>query len=90
MFRPAMNLLLLLSALLSALTGVGAGARAPERAQAVAEARVGRTAVALVPAMRAQRPAAGVPRPVAVAMLGVDSPIAVVRAIPAWTSRRRE
>lgn len=84
-----MNLLLLLSALLSALTGVGASARAPERAQAVAVVGVGRTAKALAPAHVASRPVSTAPRLAAVAALGIVLPV-LVRDAPRWTDRRRE
>ena len=48
-----MNLLLLLSALLTALTGVGSGARTPQMAQAVAQqARVASTVATVATAAR--------------------------------------
>ncbi|GGB33327.1 hypothetical protein GCM10011380_23480 [Sphingomonas metalli] len=85
-----MNLLLLLSALFSALSGLGAGARAPAAVQTVAEASVAR------PAARPARPALSV-RPVAerprLAMSAVMPRIVaqpVVATVPLWASRRRE
>jgi hypothetical protein len=82
------NLLLLLSALLSALSGVGASARAAQVPQAVAaQAPAGRTA---------QRRAAAV-RPAAARLTlstSAAAPLARALALPAWAplyaSRRRE
>ena len=85
----AMNLLLLLSALLSALTGVGASVRAPEPAQAVAATSIGRVAVALAPARVARRPASALPAIARVAAIGVME-VATVRPAPLWVDRRRE
>ncbi|SFP62842.1 hypothetical protein [Sphingomonas rubra] len=85
-----MNLLLLLSALLSALTGVGASARAPERAQAVAEASIGRAAQAIAPAHAISRPANVVPALVAAAQPIVLLTTPAPRALPRWIDRRRE
>ena len=82
------NLLLLLSALLSALTGVGASARQPQVAQAVAQQAEA--------AVTASRPAAA-HRPVVVApslAMLARAPIALALRIaavePLFASRRRE
>lgn len=85
-----MNLLLLLSALLSALTGVGANVRAPERAQAVAAVSIGRVVAAIAPAHAMNRPMQGLPALAAVTLPGVHVATAVVRLIPRWIDRRRE
>jgi hypothetical protein len=85
----AMNLLLLLSALLSALTGVGARVGGPEPVQAVAQENA-RVAVAAEVATRlSTRPVATLPAVTAVAHV---APLAVfvTAAIPAWATRRRE
>ena len=85
-----MNLLLLLSALLSALTGVGGGVRGGQAVQAVAERQaMAETAIAVARA-RTNRPAAALPTltaqavPVALAMFPVHP------ATPLYASRRRE
>lgn len=84
-----MNLLLLLSALLSALTGVGGAARAVEPAAAVSGIEAQRVD-------RAQPASARILRvPVAPPTLrqsaaGVALPPAVIATIPAWLTRRRE
>ncbi|WP_341207756.1 hypothetical protein [uncultured Sphingomonas sp.] len=83
------NLLLLLSALLSALTGVGGSVRQPQVAQAVAQQV---KAVAIVSAARhlATRPAA----PRATSAAACNAPIARVFALaavePIFAGRRRE
>jgi len=86
----AMNLLLLLSALLSALSGIGGSARAPGVAQAVAGASV--VAPRLVPAQAraARRPMAAPPTRFASAAIGVVPAIPRVVIVPAWVDRRRE
>jgi hypothetical protein len=82
------NLLLVLTALLSALTGASVGARGTQPAVAVAQvaqaAVSARTAVA-----RPSRPAAAQPtlRDVAMFALGDDRP---APALPPFLSRRRE
>jgi hypothetical protein len=82
------NLLLLLSALLSALTGVGASARQPQVAQAVAQqaqaaATVSRPAVAHRPLIITPSLATFATEPVAVALH-------IAAAEPLFASRRRE
>jgi len=85
-----MNLLLLLSALLSALTGIGGSVRAPDMAQAVA----GASAVAAVaPARRpgvAARPAFVLPGRLSQAILPRYVALALPAAQPIWATRRRE
>ncbi|WP_375392466.1 hypothetical protein [uncultured Sphingomonas sp.] len=83
-----MNLLLLLSALLSALTGVGAGVRAAQPAVAVTQPAVAaHTSRAVVRA--AARPAIVLPR---LATLGAVIGVAwrLAPAAPLFLSRRRE
>ena len=85
-----MNLLLLLSALLSALTGIGGSVRAPDVAQAVAGAKA---AVAVVPARRpgvAARPGFVLPGRIAQAVLPRGTALALPAAEPIWATRRRE
>lgn len=85
----AMNLLLLLSALLSALTGVAASARAPEVTQAVATTAVARAAPA-GRRVQAVRPAAFPPTLAVVAIAPVLATAAPAKAGPLWANRRRE
>ncbi|QNE31201.1 hypothetical protein F1C10_04105 [Sphingomonas sp. NBWT7] len=85
-----MSLLLLLSALLSALTGVGAGARAPDRAQTVAEASIGAVQAATVRRSPAVRPLAVLPTIAAIAPLRAACAIAPVAVEPIFATRRRE
>lgn len=83
------NLLLLLSALLSALTGVGGSVRQPQVAQAVAQqARV--TAQATARRDVAARPAQQLPGLAAVALAPLASALALVAREPIFASRRRE
>ncbi|WP_375421339.1 hypothetical protein [uncultured Sphingomonas sp.] len=85
---PRLNLLLLFSALLSALTGVVSTARAPTAAHAAAAATAIRAAAVQAPREATERPAdSGVDlRVVAVALVAP-----VVAAIaPLYASRRRE
>lgn len=86
--RAHMNLLLLLSALLSALTGIGGSVRSPDVAQAVAgQAMVAQAAVVRHVAPTA-RPANTVPQAVsAIATVAIWS---LSPTWPIWASRRRE
>ena len=84
-----MNLLLLLSALLSALTGVVGGAQRVERAPALArslEQPAASVAVA-IPAWRAPLAAFDAP---GVARVAVRLRAFVVTFAPLWANRRRE
>lgn len=88
--HPRMNLLLLLSALLSALTGVGASVRGTAPAAAVA-GQVARTAAAAMPAAAiARRPADPLPSRAAQAAWQIVLPAAPAPAEPAYFARRRE
>lgn len=81
------NLLLLLSALLSALTGVSAAARAPE-VQAVATQRQADVVVARRVAV--MRPVQALPTPMARLAAPVAKAWSLVPAAPLYASRRRE
>ncbi len=83
-----MNLLLLLSALLSALTGVAGGARAVEP-QAVAERMVAAPIAARV-AIATERPANVVAGRAAAGRAGVVLPPQPVASVPLYQQRRRE
>jgi hypothetical protein len=83
-----MNLLLLLSALLSALTGIGGSVRAPDMAQAVAgQAMVAKAAVVRRTAPTA-RPANKVAPAMSAVVPGAIWSLSPIR--PIWASRRRE
>jgi hypothetical protein len=84
----AMNLLLLLSALLSALAGVGGSVRAPSPAQAVTSAAAAQVAPA-PPARASARPVSVPPALAGVAAMRMTI-AALPLAIPLWASRRRE
>lgn len=83
-----MNLLLLLSALLSALTGAVPGVRG-QSAQAVAQGSVCSQSVASTPAKVLIRPVSSFATLPEVAVANALRTIAVV-ALPLWTDRRRE
>ena len=83
-----MNLLLLLSALISALTGVVPGVRG-QAAQAVAQGSVCAKSVAVAVVKIATRPVAGLASLEDVAA-GATPRVLAVPAAPIWTDRRRE
>lgn len=83
-----MNLILLLTALFSALTGVGGSVRRPEVAQAVAQVATFETAKAVPAAV--VRPFSVLPS-LAQAAVATSSPRpSKARGVPLWTARRRE
>lgn len=84
-----MNLLLLLSALLSALSGVGGSARQPQVAQAVAQ-QARAVAPRLAAAVPAARPVAALPALAVLATAPVVRVAVPVAAIPLYATRRRE
>jgi hypothetical protein len=84
------NLLLLLSALLSALTGAGVAARAPQVAVAVSRTAVTAATPAVVPARRAGLPVMTLPVPADVAAIEVAPAWRLAPAAPLYLSRRRE
>lgn len=84
-----MNLLLLLSALLSAFTGVGSSARGNEPATAVAARALPRLAVASAPA-KPERPVAALPSRAALAWRRVILTAAPRPDAPLYLLRRRE
>ncbi|MGR6327618.1 hypothetical protein ACU5AX_00985 [Sphingomonas sp. XXL09] len=83
-----MNLLLLLSALLSALTGVGSAGRAPAAAQEIS-AQV-TAAAAQVRAVRAARRPQSAKLTVAMVRAAAALPVLAVATAPLYASRRRE
>ena len=86
----AVNLLLLLSALLSALTGVGGSVRAEGRAQAVAEGSVSASPVASAPRMATSRPESCPAALVETARAGAETALALTPIEPVFATRRRE
>jgi hypothetical protein len=84
------NLLLLLSALLSALTGVGGSVRGQDRARAVAEGSVAAARVAQVPRIATLRPVQRLATLVESARSGVTTELALTPREPAFAFRRRE
>lgn len=84
------NLLLLLSALLSALTGVGGSVRAQDRARAVAEGTVATARIAVAPKAATRRPAHALPSLIEIADTGLHTVLALISAEPAYAARRRE
>ena len=84
------NLLLLLSALLSALTGVQAGARVPPAAVAVTQATQAVTRVAAARTAMAGWPVVATPALVVTALAPVAAGWNIAAAVPLFLSRRRE
>ena len=84
------NLLLLLSALLSALTGVGGSVRAQDRAQAVAEGSIAAAKIAVAPRAVTVRPLAALAALAESARGGLETALALTPAEPAYATRRRE
>lgn len=82
------NLLLLLSALLSALTGIGGSARQPQIAQAVAQEKA--RPAAAIRAVLLTRPVQAVASRVASALAPVSRVWALRPAEPVFAGRRRE
>lgn len=83
------NLLLLLSALLSALTGIGGSARQPQLAQAVAQEKVARPAAA-VRAVLLARPVQVLAGLIVLARAPTSRGWSLLPAEPAFAGRRRE
>lgn len=85
---PRLNLLLLFSALLSALTGVVSTTRAPTAAHAAAGATAIRAAAATMPREVTVRPANAVADLRTIAASGIVADVAAIA--PLYASRRRE
>lgn len=83
------NLLLLLSALLSALTGVGSSARQPQLAQAIAGQAQAMPVPAARPA-RSARPAQSLPTLAATALAPVASVLSLTPLSLGFVAPRRE
>jgi hypothetical protein len=84
-----LNLLLLLSALLSALTGAVPGVRRAEAPQAVAQVMVAAQAGQAAVASMTQRPTAARATLASLAH-GAALPTPMLPAVAIWTDRRRE
>lgn len=84
------TLLLLLSALLSALTGAGPDVRAPQAAVAISRAAESVVAPATRPAQVSGAPVAALPKPVDLAVLPARPAWRLAPAAPLYLSRRRE
>lgn len=84
------NLLLLLSALLSALTGVGGSVREQDRSRAVAEGSVAVSRIAQVPRIATLRPVQVLVKLVEAARAGLNTALALTPGEPAFATRRRE
>lgn len=83
------NLFLLLSALLSALTGIGGSARQPQLAQAVAQEKVARP-IAAARVVLLARPTQALASLVHAAAAPMTRGWALLPAEPAFAGRRRE
>ena len=83
------NLLLLLSALLSALTAIGGSARQPQLAQAVAQEKIARAPVA-VRAVLLSRPVQVLAGVAALARAPIARGWSLLPAEPVFAGRRRE
>ena len=83
------NLLLLLSALLSAITGIGGGARGTQMVQAVAQGSVA-VATPLRRAAATARPVQELPTIVALVVLPTARSLALRPIHPLYAARRRE
>ena len=85
-----MNLLLLLSAMLSALSGAGIGVRAPQAPVAVNSIAVVASSAQVARVAVAGRPAAALPAPGRTAARPVLARWRLAPAAPLYLSRRRE
>ena len=85
-----MNLLLLLSALLSALTGVGVGVRSAAAPQAVAQGVASLQPERAVAPRAVHGPAAARPSWSDATVVATGIAFAIRVGAPAWTLRRRE
>ena len=88
--RSAMNLLMLLSALLSALSVGGVAVRRPEVAQAVAQVVAARDVAAEATAAATRRPVLSLPKLSAVVGEGSAVALSLPPIAAPWTTRRRE
>lgn len=86
----AVNLLLLLSALLSALTGVQAGPRAPQATVSVSQSAEAIGAVGAARVNVAGRPGFALPSRVAIAPAELRVAWRLPAPVPLFASRRRE
>lgn len=84
------NLLLLLSAVLSALTGVGGGLRAQDRARTVAEGTIAAVRVAATARAAPSRPSPRLPTLAVSAASGPQIAFALAPVEPVFAGRRRE
>ena len=89
--QSRMNLLLLLSALFSALSGLGGSARTPASVQAVAGAAAAQVVAPARQVATTLRPVAALPDFAALARsLVAHAAFALTPATPLWADRRRE